>query len=242
MEEYYITSDIYINIKNKNMSHLNGVKLNADNWLIYLEDYGYTPLDIEWNLRMEYDGSGFGLLECGANGDCLFHVIAEALNFDKIMHDGAEGSDLYSVESLREIAAMGITEENFEMIIESYKLEYLSFDFNGDWDPHEMETVEDLRNELRKSGDNFWGDQTVLQLLQDTLEFNSIILKSDEPVIYPMASDIDKYDKTIVFYYLSDIHFQLVSYFNGHYLETMYRDGIPEDLLLAYQSDTNNIS
>ena len=56
-----------------------------------------------------------------------------------------------------------------------------------------------------------------------------------------MASDITKYDKTIVFYYLSDIHFQLVSYFNGQYLETVYRNGIPEDLQLAYQMDTNNI-
>ena len=238
MDEYYITSDIYIDIKTKNMYHLNGIKLNAENWLIYLEEYGYMPLDIEWNLRLECDGPGFGLLECGAKGDCLFHVISEALNFDKIMHGN---EDLYSVESLRDLAAQGITEDNFEMIIESYKLEYLSYDFNGDWDPNKMETVEDLRNEIRKSGDNFWGDQTVLQLLQDTLEFNSIILKSDEPVIYPMASDITKYDKTIVFYYLSDIHFQLVSYFNGNYLETVYRNGIPEDLQLAYQMDTNNI-
>ena len=61
----------------------------------------------------------YGILECGGEGDCLFFCIIEALKeFDEL--DNELGMD---VEQLRNIVSYQITEENYPIILENYKLE-----------------------------------------------------------------------------------------------------------------------
>ena len=48
------------------------------------------------------------LLDCGGDGDCLFHVISEALNLDKISRSniGKKAKKvLYDAKDIRKIAA-----------------------------------------------------------------------------------------------------------------------------------------
>ena len=39
-------------------------------------------------------------------------------------------------------------------------------EFDGYWDPENIRCVDELRNEIKQVGDNFWGDHLILQLIQ----------------------------------------------------------------------------
>jgi len=214
------------------------IKINAKNWHKYLLDYGWTKLDWGWKRRLKHLDKNFryGLLDCGSNGDCLFHVIAEGLNNIKT------GECNYDVQTLRNLAAEQITVDNYEIILESYRLEEEDGEFLGDWNPQSIRNKEDLRLELCKSGDNFWGDHIVLQLLQNILKINIIILNSCDNEhkykIHPTATDLNIYEKTIILYYLDGLHFQLVGYYNKNEMKTCFkRNEIPNELLYIYQTD-----
>ena len=143
----------------------NSIKINNRNWNKYLTEYGWTKLDWGWRRRLnehsnEKNNSKYGLLDCGANGDCLFHVISESLNTENILECN------YDIKTLRDIAADEITEENFIIILETYKLEMENIEFIGDWDPYKVNNISDLQTEIKKIGNNFWGDHIILQLLQ----------------------------------------------------------------------------
>ena len=78
---------------------------------------------------------------------------------------------------------------------------------------------EDLQKEIQTCGNNFWGDHILLQLLQKVLDFNVIIMNSDN---YTNSEDInDRYlinslcdtlspqRKTIIIYFLKNFIFNL---------------------------------
>ena len=243
-EKLYISPSLFY-IKNKLHFESNdkAIKINSSNWHKYLEEYGWEKLPHGWKIRLKENASNFkyGILDCGAEGDCLFHCIGEAL-FDESNVD----SHKYEVEELRKFTASKITPDNFDIILENYKCEEESYVFNGDWKPSEIKNIEELRNEVCKCGDSFWGDHLLLQLLQDYLKFNVIILNSGESYdgskktynIHPLASDIDKYNKTIILYYEDGLHFKLVGYFmKGKMMKCFNRDEIPQKLLEIYNLD-----
>ena len=96
-----------------------------------------------------------------------------------------------------------------------------------------INSIEDLQTEIMKEWDNFWGDHIILQLLQEILKINVILL--NEHNIHYMVNDIYKYDNTIIIYYLSDVHFQLIGYFDGHYMQTIFnKNNIPLSLKKLY--------
>ena len=77
---------------------------------------------------------------------------------------------------------MKLTKKIFIPILENYKLEKETLDFNGDWDPYMINNIEELKEQICKTGDNFWGDHIILQLLQKSLKFNVIILNSGDNI------------------------------------------------------------
>ena len=256
----YITANIFQK-KGKlyyyNEEKQNSIKINKRNWNKYLIENGWTKLDWGWRRRLnehsnEKNNSKYGLLDCGANGDCLFHVISEYLNTENILECN------YDIKTLRDIAADEITEENFIIILETYKLEMENIEFIGDWDPYKVNNISDLQTEIKKIGNNFWGDHIILQLLQKKLKFNVIILNSeklDENMekyknidldskfkIHPTASDINEFDKTIIMYYTDGLHFELVGYFDGDKMVSLFKkDQIPSELLTIYNIDCHNL-
>jgi len=235
--ENYITDSLYF--KDKKL-YYNDTLVDSENYQEALEEYGLEPLSEEWEMRLD---DNYFLLDCGGDGDCLFHVISEALNLYNIAK-GKNKYKLYDAQDIRKIAADSVTRKNFRDILCSYTLAKESDEFIGLWNPNFVETVKDLREEICEMGDNFWGDQIILSLIQDKLKLNVIILSNTTTSVYPTGTDINKYERTIVIYYYNDVHFQLVSYFNieKNTLETIFtKNTIPEELLYVYNLDTNQL-
>ena len=253
MNNFYITHNIFIKEKKyffENEKDNTIIKLNKKNWFKYLTEYGWERLCINWRKRLkETNKSCFGILDCGSNGDCLFHVLSDALNSKFILNNN---EPLYDYENLRLIASKEINSDNFELILNSYKLEKELNEFNGDWDPDSINSIEDLQRQITTCGDNFWGDHILLQLLQKKLEFNVIILNSDNYSnsdniedrfkIMPIASlNLDNYKYTIIIYYLEEIHFQLIGYFDGNKMITLFeKNELPPIILDIYNNDCRN--
>ena len=240
--ENYITDSLYF--KDKKL-YYNSELVDYTNYLEALEDYGFESITDEWAMRLD---DNYFLLDCGGDGDCLFHVISEALNLDKISRSNtgkkAKKAVLYDAKDIRKIAADSVTRKNFRDIICAYTLAKESDEFIGLWNPGFVETVKDLREEIIEMGDNFWGDQIILSLIQEKLKLNVIILSNTTTTVYPTGTDINKFERTIIIYYYNDVHFQLVSYFDmeNSCLKTIFTsDDLPEELLMVYRQDTNQL-
>ncbi len=235
--ENYITDSLFFRDKKL---YYNDELVDYTNYQEALEDYGFEPIPDEWAMRLD---DNYFLLDCGGDGDCLFHVISEALNLDNIS-SGKKKVSLYDAKDIRKIAADSVNRKNFRDIICAYTLAKESDDFIGLWNPLFVETVKDLREEILEMGDNFWGDQLVLSLIQDKLKLNVIILSDTSTKVYPTGTDINKFERTLVIYYYNDVHFQLVSYFDMEKsrLKTIFsKDQLPEELSLVYKKDTNQL-
>jgi len=252
---YYLTDSIYINNDQTYYESEDNKlkKITKNNWHNYLNDYGWCKLSLGWKRRLKEDSknSCFGLLECGSDGDCLFHVLCEALNSEYLMK---LRMPKYNVEKLRLMAANEINKDNFLMILESYKLDYEEneYNFSGEWDPYSIKNMSQLRNEIMKGGHHFWGDHILLQLLQKKLKLNIIILNSDNNkdtstiedrfTIHPLASlDLSENNRTIIIYYLDQYHFQLIGYYTGSIMKTLFSNNdLPKILLDIYNHDCRN--
>lgn len=231
---YYLTENLFY--FNKKMYFVvdedKKIKVSNKNWCKYLNDYGWVKLSLNW--RKKLNSKSFSVLECGSNGDCLFHVFAEGLNNEKIykwISQSMENSsfpDLYDIIDIRKFAANKITDKNFLPIIENYRCED---DFIGFWDPKEVNTKEELKNQIIETGDNFWGDHIILQLLQDHFKLNVLLLNSETINLHKTGNDLYKYDNTIIINYIEGCHFQLIGYFNGTYMKTIFKkDDIPKEI------------
>ena len=119
---YYKKNKLYHEFLDNNIvpPHLKITLVNNLNWHKYLGDYGWEKLPLGWRKRLKTKDKNFrfGMLDCGSQGDCLFHSIAEALNDNTSIEDVK-----YCVENLREFTASMINIDNFDIIIETYRCE-----------------------------------------------------------------------------------------------------------------------
>lgn len=236
-DKYYITNNLFYNkgkmyFISKNDKKIKKIKVSNQNWCRCLNDYGWIKLSLSW--RNKLDSRLFSVLECGSNGDCLFHVFAEGLNNEKIYNWTSHKKDnsfpdLYDIVDIRKFAAEKITDHNFIPIIENYRCDD---DFIGFWDPEETKTKEQLKIQIEETGDNFWGDHIILQLLQEYFKLNVILLNSENTDIQQTGLELNKYDETIIINYIEGCHFQLIGYFNGSYMKTIFKkDEIPKEIV-----------
>lgn len=245
-DEMYLTPNLYT--KNKITYYIDDnkgkeIRVNKSNWHKYLSEYGWKKIDQGWIRRLNQysskknNNSCYGILDCGGNGDCLFYCVAEALNEP-------------DMSVIRELASEQITDENFDLIIESYRIAYDMDDFVCEWDPYEIMNKEDLKNELRKGGHNYWGDYVVIKLLEQALDINFIVLNAEKEDnkrrtlkerfnIHSLGNDIQVNRKTIILYYIDEEHFQLVGYFDKTYMCGLF-DKIPMELWKIYREDCFN--
>ena len=89
------------------------------------------------------NNSLFGSLECGDDGDCLFHCISYALN--------TKCKEFYDSGDIRRLVAESITKEQFDNIISCYRCMKDLDDFDESWDPYEIDTLEKFKEELCKT-------------------------------------------------------------------------------------------
>lgn len=210
------------NYLSENILILNGKTYYQDklvkkhNWHIRLDELGWTKLSKRWikqlnKLHTSYpNNSLFGVLECGDDGDCLFHCISYALN-------NISDKD-YDSKDIKNIVAESITQDQFNNIISCYRCMKDLNDFDESWDPYEINTLDKFKAEICKSGHSYWGDYLLLQLLVITFHINVLLLTQNEYTdtyeVYNTAIPYDKNNDTIILVHENNSHFKLVGYFN----------------------------
>ena len=217
------------------------IKINKKNWHKYLEEYGWEKLELGWRKRLKSKehNSLYGVLDCGAEGDCLFLCISYAFKKHHMPED-----DTYEASELRCLCALEITKENFDIIIENYRLEVDTNEFDGFWNPYEVKTIEDIQEEIKKMGNSFWGDHIIIQLLEKALNINIIMLNSENGFfgtnykIQSTGNTFIKERRTIILSYCLNSHFQLVGYFDGNIKRKIFNfEQLPKELIKVYEKD-----
>lgn len=248
IERIYISPNIYIYNNLYYYEQENSeknIKINKKNWHKYLCEYGWDKLELGWRKRLKSKehNSLYGVLDCGAEGDCLFLCISEAFKKPHMPED-----ETFEALELRRLCAMEINEDNYDLIIQTYKLEVDNQEFDGFWNPYEIKNIEELQNEIKKMGNSFWGDHILIQLLETALNINIILLNSENGFfgtnykIQSTANSFLKTRRTIILSYCLNSHFQLVGYFDGDIMRKVFSyEQIPKELIKVYQQDCHKI-
>lgn len=226
MKIYIVNNKIYYK-KNKN-DNLN--EINNDNWSIYLQ--GWNKFPESWQNIINI--SNLGLKESLQDGNCLFSSISYGLNlnnqFNKINYK-------YDSQLLRNLLSKEITKSNFNEIIELYKIEKKNNEFNGSWNPLNINTIQKFKNIIKHSNNKYWGDYISISLLEKMLEINFLILNSENNNIYYLGNDINKFPKTMILYYEDNIHFMLVGYFKNNKMITLFENNnLPNQIYELYKN------
>lgn len=221
MDFYYFTDVLVFSYKDKTLYFVDDDetvnKITQDNWDKSINNYGWYVYEI-YNI---FDDKNLLKLECGADGDCLFHCLAEAININSVYDNNS--SNFYDVISLRKICGSMIDIDNFDLIITNYREETDNNEFIGNWNPYNVDNIKDLIYEIEKCGNNFWGDHIMLQLLGKYFKINIIIISRDIIDICPNIYLVDyKYDNFVILDYTRGCHYQLLGYYNGSYIDTIF--------------------
>mgnify|MGYP006088192653 CR=1 FL=1 len=202
------------------------------NWHHLLKEYGWEKLNKIWikklnsYLEKQNNNSLYGCLDCGGEGDCLFHSISYALDQTNDDHDS---------KTLREQISNSLTKERYEEIIELYQIIHSANEFEEDWNPETM-TFELFKATLLEGGDNFWGDFLILNLIKEYLNINIIILNSNEIsgeyYHYPLFYEYDTSINTIILLYENEMHFKLVGHFHEGQMNVLFtHQVVPVEIL-----------
>ena len=99
------------------------------------------------------------------DGNCFFHCIANALN-ERDLNIG----NYYISSDIRKIISDNINKDQYNLMISTYRSMKDADDFNEGWDPYEINSLEDFKECIETSGNIYWGDFMLLQLLSDILK------------------------------------------------------------------------
>jgi len=230
----YLTDNIFL-VGNQLYYEENKVvkEVKNHNWHNLLKDYGWEKLHKQWIKKLNSyldkpsNNSLYGCLDCGGEGDCLFHCISYAMN--------STGKDSYDSKILRGMISDSLTYKRYKEMIELYKIIRLTDDFQENWNPETI-TFESFKQLLIDGGDDFWGDFLVLNLIKEYLSINIIILSSNEisgeyyhyPLFYEHNSSLN----TIILLYENEMHFKLVGHFQGGQMNVSFTHQlIPHEML-----------
>ena len=230
MDEHYLTDQICL--KDKKLFYEDKV-IKSHHWQNLLKDYGWEKLHKRWITKLNgylekpSRNSLFGSLDCGGEGDCLFHCLSYAIHEGHIFENDSH--------SLRNLLSESITEEKFNEIISIYRILNESNDFDEDWNPETI-TFNEFKEKIVEGGNEYWGDNILVNLLKEVLEINIIILNSNEYANefynYPLLYDYDKDINTVILLYENNIHFKLIGHFKDNNMTYFFNNkNIPEEIL-----------
>tara|TARA_B100001123_G_scaffold447284_1_gene604338 strand:+ start:4402 stop:5133 length:732 start_codon:yes stop_codon:yes gene_type:complete len=241
MTEYYLSDQIIVyNGKYYKKNNL----VTDKNWHNVLSDIGWSKLDKSWIIRFNSyiktkSNSKWGILDTDNNGDCFFSCISEAINNNNKLVDNNEMTDMFDI---RKKISEGITQKNFDYIMDIYNIENEIGEFNHKWDIKKIKDYHDLRKELNTSGHNYWADHIIIQLFQETFKLNLIILNKSNnkkyTKLYPLLSDLKSELDTVILYYIDQSHFKLIGHFNNNKINTIFKyNELPLEILKVYDAD-----
>lgn len=245
MVDIYLTDKIIINSNKYYYDENNERKIiNNKNWHKILSDIGWIKLDKSWIIRLnhmsnEKGNSKWGVLDVIPDGDCFYSVIAEAYNY---YYKTIESPVILDSSDIRKEISLQITEKNFEHIMNIYKIEKSMNEFYHKWNIEDIKSFKDLREELKKTGHNYWADHIIIQLFQEKYNMNIIILNQSNlkknTKIYSLGNELNKEKKTIIMYYIDQIHFKLIGYFNNNSIHTIFNyNELPNEIVKIYELD-----
>ena len=163
--EYYLTDTICIrnnqmfSIDNNNNNKL----IQKYNWHKYLYDYGWRKLPKKWISKLnKYSdtiekNSLYGLLDVPGDGDCFFHCFAYILNEKNLYLTD------YNSDDVRKMISDSIDEITFQNMIHYYRIMAEANDFDENWNPFEINTLDEYKIQLNISGNHYWADSLILQ-------------------------------------------------------------------------------
>ena len=242
MEEYYLTDNI--RLYNDKMEYKKDdifLPVKKYNWHHILNEYGWEKIHKPWIMKLNQlsvtkeKNSRFGMLDCESDGDCFFHCIANSLNERDINTD-----NYYISDDIRKLISDNITQEQFNLMITTYRIMKDADDFSEKWDPYEIDTLEDFKNTLNTSGHSYWGDFMLLQVLSEILKVNIYILNTNEyqneyNVYHTMCEYKRDYDN--IFLLLENsCHFKLIGYFDEKMITYFRSEDIPIELKKLVES------
>ena len=166
----------------------------------------------------------FTIKECGGGGECQFLSIENAL---------MQSNNKYTHTELRNLIADYIlnklSDDDFNNIINSYKIEKENNEFIGEWDPYLIKSKNDFIKEIKQPGFHFQGDDVTLSLLSSILNIDFYIINKKNHSIFKISNKINN-NNIIILYYIPGItgHYQLIG------LNKMFlfdKDNLPNDVL-----------
>ena len=236
MEAYYLTDNI--RLYNDKMEYKKDdifLPIKKYNWHRILNEYGWEKIHKPWITKLNQlsvkkeKNSRFGILDCESDGDCFFHCIANSLNERDINTD-----NYYISDDIRKLISDNISQDQFNLMITTYRIMKDADDFSEEWDPYEVSTLDDFKNTLNTSGHSYWGDFMLLQVLSEILKVNIYILNTNEyqneyNVYHTMCEYKRDYDN--IFLLLENsCHFKLIGYFDEKMITYFRSDEIPIEL------------
>jgi hypothetical protein len=233
MNEQYLSENIIIR---DGKTYYEDKLIKKHNWHIKLEELGWQKLHRNWITKLNKlhnpypNNSLFGSLECGDDGDCLFHCIASSLN--------SKNEDYYDSKDIRKLVANSITQEQFDNIITCYRCMKDLNDFDESWDPYKIENLEQFKDKLMESGHNYWCDYLVLQLVCQAFNVNIFVLSQNEWTNtydkYPLAFKYDTSKGSILVLHENESHFKLIGHFKDIINTYFTNDTLPFEIKRLY--------
>jgi len=241
--DYYLTENIFIR-ENKMYHTIKGKQkqITSKNWHTILGEYGWSKIPLPWVKELnklsptKHKNSCFGILDCESDGNCFFHCISNALNEYNLHNEEFEQTNY---KDIRTLIANSISEESYKIMINYYRIMKDANDFEEEWDPYDIQCLEDLKRQLQKSGHNYWGDYILLNNVIQILNLNIFILNYNEMdkdfTIYNTLIDFNSDYDSIFLLYEDNCHFKLIGYFDGEKIISYFTDNIPIELLRLYK-------
>ena len=233
--DYYLTDTIII--RDDIMYHGKN-KITTKNWHILLSEYGWEKINVPWIKQLnklktinssKSRNSCYGVYDCEQDGNCFFQCIANALN-ERDRYIGEE----YDQRDIRNMIAESITEDNFKTLMTYYRIMKDADDFDEEWDPYQVDTIDDFKQKITQSGHCYWGDYLLLNLITRQLELNIMILNSnDDDKDYRVYNTLIEYNpqyNSIFLLYEDNCHFKLVGYFDNQLISYFTDKTIPDEL------------
>ena len=225
MDPYYLTESMYV--LNQKM-YCEGLPIKKHNWHRVLSEYGWEKIPKKWITRLNQlsetkeHNSLYGIYDCMPDGDCFFHCMAHALNErDNYMSN-------YDCGDIRQLICDHLRPDQFEMILEYYKVMKDADDWSDGWDPYEITCIEDFKRLFLEGGHGFWCDWVILTLITDIIQVNILILThmtdTNEISVYNTMIDHNDDRDTVVLLYENENHFKLVGHFNGDRMISYFKE------------------
>lgn len=227
----YLTDEIYIL---DDIIYFKEKKIKKHNWHHILSEIGWSKLNVNWIKLFNsyhpnpYKNSQFGLIDVPSDGDCLFHCLAKALS--------STGKNYYEAEDIRILLSKNIDEETFNTIISVYRCLKDADDFDEDWDPYDVETLQDFKDKLIQGGHDYWCDHILLQLIVQALKLNIFILEENDNIYekYSFMNHYRKDRKSIILLYVNGNHFQLIGHFKDTMRQIFTNETLPMEIKRLY--------